>query len=81
MICICIPDSCPSSPSNKKLIIDENLELSKSQVSSLEGDFKRMIEGNLQTLASVASLEAAGEEGKRKRKKSSKQVSKWREGR
>ncbi|KAI8767880.1 zinc finger E-box-binding homeobox 2 isoform X1 [Biomphalaria glabrata] len=67
-------DSCPSSPSSKKLIIDENLELSKSQVSSLEGDFKRMIEGNLQTLASVASLEAAGEEGKRKRKKSSKQV-------
>ncbi|KAH9505445.1 hypothetical protein Btru_057309 [Bulinus truncatus] len=75
-------ENCPSSPSSKKLIIDESLEDGKLKVSSFEGDLKRIMEaqGNLQTLASVASLEefraaaAAAAEGKRKRKKSSKQV-------
>lgn len=89
MLPVCVSDETPSPPFSKKLIIDEPRFVESSQgeqklhpdkMSMFEGELRKFMEtqGNLQTLANVASLEEfralAAADGKRKRKKSSKQV-------
>ncbi|XP_059140150.1 zinc finger E-box-binding homeobox 2-like isoform X2 [Physella acuta] len=67
-------ESSPSSPSANQLVIDECLDKDEKPV----GELKRFLEtqGNLQTLANVALHEEAmaAADGKRRRKKSCKQV-------